>query len=252
LGQLLLQVELLLKVEQQMLWQVVLLQVQLLLQVLLLHAQAVGAGICAANLAERQIQHTTNPPTCPCPRVADPLCPVPSVPCRLPPGAWRVAKAKNAENAPVRRLSLSPQAPHTQYPLSAERGGQRAEAQAQEQAVRGTRSGGKMPVGGWTPDQQGQWDTEEQARNTRAAAMQKRVERAEEELKRNPEKVSKKIVGAIQSMGVKPDRDHMDSLAAKVITYRRLRTRKEGNELLTDKAMARAVREKVEEHEASK
>ena len=82
--------------------------------------------------------------------------------------------------------------------------------------------------------------------------MQKRVERAEEELKRNPEKVSKKIVGAIQSMGVKPDRGQVDSLAAKVIAYRRLRTRKEGNELFTDKAMARAVREKVEEYEASK
>ena len=116
----------------------------------------------------------------------------------------------------------------------------------------GTKAWGKMPAGGWTPDQQEQWDAEEQARNTRAAAMQKRVERAEEELKRNPEKVSKKIVGAIQSMGVKPDRDHVDSLAAKVIAYRRLRTRKEGNELFTDKAMARAVREKVEEYEASK
>ena len=41
-------------------------------------------------------------------------------------------------------------------------------------------------------------------------------------------------------------------MAAKVIAYRRLRTRKEGNELFTDKAMARAVREKVEEYEASK
>jgi hypothetical protein len=116
----------------------------------------------------------------------------------------------------------------------------------------GTKAWGKMPVGGWTSDQQEQWDAEEQARNTRAAAMQKRVERAEEELRRNPEKVSKKIVGAIQSMGVKPDRDYVDSLAAKVIAYRRLRTRKEGNELFTDKAMARAVREKVEEYEASK
>jgi hypothetical protein len=51
---------------------------------------------------------------------------------------------------------------------------------------------------------------------------------------------------------VRPDRDHVDSLAAKVIAYRRQGTRKEGNELFTDKAMARAVREKVEEYEASK
>jgi hypothetical protein len=116
----------------------------------------------------------------------------------------------------------------------------------------GTKAWGKMPAGGWTPDQQEQWDAEEQARKTQAAAMQKRVERAEEELRRNPERVSKKILGAIQSMGVKPDRDYVDSLAAKVIAYRRLRTRKEGNELFTDKAMARDVREKVVEYEASK
>jgi hypothetical protein len=109
-----------------------------------------------------------------------------------------------------------------------------------------------MPSGGWTQEQQEQWDAEEQVRKTRAAEMQKRVEREEEEMKRNPEKVSKKTVGAIQSMGVKPDRDHVDNLAAKAIAYRRHRSRKEGNELFTDKAMAKALREKVEEYEASK
>ena len=51
---------------------------------------------------------------------------------------------------------------------------------------------------------------------------------------------------------MRPDRDHVDSLAAKVIAYRRQRTQKEGNELFTDKAMAKAVREKVEEYEARK
>jgi hypothetical protein len=45
-SKLLLQIQLLLKVQQQMLWQLVLLQVQVLLQVLLLHAQVAGAGIC--------------------------------------------------------------------------------------------------------------------------------------------------------------------------------------------------------------
>jgi hypothetical protein len=78
--------------------------------------------------------------------------------------------------------------------------------------------------------------------------MQKRVEREEEEIRRNPEKVSKGIVGAIQSMGVKPDRDLVDKLAAKAIAFRRHNSLKEGNELLTDKAMAKAVREKVEEY----
>jgi hypothetical protein len=44
----------------------------------------------------------------------------------------------------------------------------------------------------------------------------------------------------------------VDRLASKVIAFRRIRTRKEGYELFTDKAMARSVREKVEEYEASK
>jgi hypothetical protein len=73
--------------------------------------------------------------------------------------------------------------------------------------------------------------------------MQKRVEREEEEMKRNPGKVSKKIVGAIQSMGVKPDRDHVDSLAAKVIAYRRHHSWKEGNELFIDKETRRWPRQ---------
>jgi predicted transcriptional regulator len=65
--------------------------------------------------------------------------------------------------------------------------------------------------------------------------MHKRVEREEEEIRRNPEKVSKKIVGAIQNMGVKPDRDVVDKLAAKVITFRRHNSLKEGNDLFNDK-----------------
>jgi hypothetical protein len=59
-----------------------------------------------------------------------------------------------------------------------------------------------MPSGGWTQEQHEQWDAEEQVRKTRAAEMQKRLEREEVEMKRNPGKVSKKIVGAIQSMWV--------------------------------------------------
>jgi hypothetical protein len=58
-----------------------------------------------------------------------------------------------------------------------------------------------MPAGGWTPEQQERWDAEEQARKTRAAEVHKRVEREEEELKRNPEKVSKKIVGQFRAQG---------------------------------------------------
>ena len=92
LGQLLLQIQLLLKVQQQMLWQVLLLLLQVLLQVLLLHAQVAGAGICAANLAERE---TTNPPMPGCPPVAAPLRPPHLSPPRRPArGAWPNALAR--------------------------------------------------------------------------------------------------------------------------------------------------------------
>ena len=53
-------------------------------------------------------------------------------------------------------------------------------------------------------------------------------------------------------MGVSPDRDVVDKLAAKVIVYRSQMRSKEGDELFQDKAMNKAVREKVEEHEARK
>jgi hypothetical protein len=82
--------------------------------------------------------------------------------------------------------------------------------------------------------------------------MHKRVERELEEIKRNPRVVSKKIEGVIQRMGVPPDRDVVDKLAAKVIAYRSQIGLKEGGELFQDKAMNKAVREKVEEYEARK
>jgi hypothetical protein len=99
-------------------------------------------------------------------------------------------------------------------------------------------------------EQQQQWDDEERVRKARAAEMQKRVEMEEEEIRRNPERASKKIVGAIQNMGVKPDRDVVDKLAAKAIAFRRHNSlKKEGNDLFKYKAMAKAVRKKVEEYE---
>jgi len=101
---------------------------------------------------------------------------------------------------------------------------------------------GTMPPGGWTREQKQQRDDEERVRKARAADMQKRVEMEEEEIRRNPEKVSKKIVGAIQNMGMQPDRDVVDKLAAKVIAFRRHNLLKEGNDLFKDKAMTKAVR----------
>jgi hypothetical protein len=78
------------------------------------------------------------------------------------------------------------------------------------------------------------------------------VRKVSKKTRHNPKKVSKEVVGAIQSMGVRPDRDHVDKLAAKVIAFRRHNSLGGGNELFTDKAMAKAVREKVEEYEARK
>ena len=53
-------------------------------------------------------------------------------------------------------------------------------------------------------------------------------------------------------MGVSPDRDVVDKLAAKAIAYRSQMGSKEGDSLFQDKAMNNAVREKVEEYEARK
>ena len=53
-------------------------------------------------------------------------------------------------------------------------------------------------------------------------------------------------------MGVRPDRDVVNKLAAKAIAYRRQMGSKEGDSLFQDKAMSKAVREKVEEYEARK
>ena len=82
--------------------------------------------------------------------------------------------------------------------------------------------------------------------------MQIRVDNELEEIRRNPRVVPKKIVGAIKKIGVSPNRDVVDKLAAKVIAYRRQMGSKEGDNLFQDKAMSKAVRKKVEEYGARK
>ena len=64
--------------------------------------------------------------------------------------------------------------------------------------------------------------------------VHKRVERELEEIRRDPGLVSKKIVGAIQRMGVPPNRDVVDKLAAKVIAYRSQMGSNEGDSLFQD------------------
>jgi hypothetical protein len=56
---------------------------------------------------------------------------------------------------------------------------------------------GRIPTGGWTRKQQKQWEDEEQTRKARATEMQSRVDKEIKEIRRNPETVSKKVVGAI-------------------------------------------------------
>ena len=82
--------------------------------------------------------------------------------------------------------------------------------------------------------------------------MHKRVERELEQIKRDPRAVSQKIEMQIQRMGVSPDRDVVDKMAAKIIAYRKQMGMKEGGELFQDKALNKAVRAQVEEYEARK
>ena len=82
--------------------------------------------------------------------------------------------------------------------------------------------------------------------------MHKRVERELEEIKRNPKAVSQKTERQIQRMGVTPDRDVVDRMAAKIIAYRKQMGMKEGDQLFQDKALNKTVRAQVEEHEARK
>ena len=82
--------------------------------------------------------------------------------------------------------------------------------------------------------------------------MHKRVERELEEIKRNPKAVSQKTERHIQQMGVAPNRDVVDKMAAKITAYRRQMGMKEGDQLFQDKALNTAVRAQVEEYEARK
>jgi hypothetical protein len=71
--------------------------------------------------------------------------------------------------------------------------------------------------------------------------MHKRVERELEEIKRNPKAVSQKTERQIQRMGVAPDRDVMDKMAAKIVAYRKQMGMKEGDQLFQDKALNKAL-----------
>jgi hypothetical protein len=142
-------------------------------------------------------------------------------------------------------------------PRDKARGGRPNAAWAMGGGVAGAGAGGAAATkwrkaGGWTREQQKQWEKEETERKARDVRMHKRVERELEEIKRNPRAVSKKIERAIQRMGVSPGRDVVDKLAARVIAYRSQMGLKKGEELFQDKAMNEEVRAKVEEYKARK
>jgi hypothetical protein len=82
--------------------------------------------------------------------------------------------------------------------------------------------------------------------------MHKRVERELEEIKRNPKAVYQKTERQIQRMGVVPDRDVVDKMAAKIIAYRKQMGMKEGDQLFQDKALNKAVLAQVKEYEVRK
>jgi hypothetical protein len=66
-----------------------------------------------------------------------------------------------------------------------------------------------------------------------------------DELRRNPEAVSKKTVAAIQEMGVRPDRGLVAKMAAKVIAYRLRMGTQKGKDTFQDRALNEAVRKQV-------
>jgi hypothetical protein len=117
---------------------------------------------------------------------------------------------------------------------------------------------GQGPAGGWTREQKQNSGRKKiagrkSAKRVMGGCTKEWKERELEEIKRNPRVASKKIEKQIQRMGVvSPDRDLVDKMAAKAIAYRKQMGMKEGDELLQDKAMNKAVRAQVEEYEARK
>jgi hypothetical protein len=69
--------------------------------------------------------------------------------------------------------------------------------------------------------------------------MHKRVERELEEIKRNTQEWCPRKLRCKSNewMGVSPDRDVVDTMAAKIIAYRKHMGLKEGEALFQDKAM---------------
>jgi hypothetical protein len=79
---------------------------------------------------------------------------------------------------------------------------------------------GKEPASGWTAAQTAAGEREQQAERQPAKTMEERVAKAVAEFIKNPEAVSKKTAEAIKHLGVGPNRQIVEKLAAQVVAYR--------------------------------
>ena len=78
---------------------------------------------------------------------------------------------------------------------------------------------GEEPAGGWTAEQMAAWERETHPKQQQAR-MESRVATAVAEFIKNPEAVSKKTEEAIKHLGVGPNRQSVEKLAAQVVAYR--------------------------------
>jgi hypothetical protein len=79
--------------------------------------------------------------------------------------------------------------------------------------------------------------------------MEERVKKAVAKFKRDPRAVPKKTAEAINAMGIKPNSDVVDNLAAKVLAVRQSGGA-EAEVIMGNKALSDAARQRVEEYEA--
>ena len=110
---------------------------------------------------------------------------------------------------------------------------------------------GEEPAGGWTAEQTAAWEREKEP-NRQHARMESRVAKAVEEFIKNPKAVSKKTEEAIKHLGVGPNKQSVEKLAAQVVAYR-IESRKTNDDsaegILRQKGLSAAVRAMVEQYE---
>jgi hypothetical protein len=110
---------------------------------------------------------------------------------------------------------------------------------------------GEEPAGGWTTEQTAAWERENRPKRQHTT-MESRVAKAVEEFIRNPEAVSKKTEEAIKHLGVGPNRNSVEKLAAQVVAYR-IESRKTNDDsaegILKQEGLSAAVRAMVEQYE---